>query len=353
MNRRGLSIALLALMMFLIPLLALTGRKVDVHFLPSDIASQPQSNSGQSSTAGDDMQEDEQPLKSSNAIAISGDDFRILDEKSGKVLKVSAQDYVRGAVAAELPPTFHPEALKAQAVAAHTYALYKREQARANGEKTDFSADPENWNVFTTEKQFRERYGDLADTYWNTICQAADEAAGYVLTYDGEPIVAAYHSMSSGQTEDASNVWSGGEPYLVPVESFGDTLAPDYRVTVTFTPQELETALKKTWTDLSLKGDASGWIGKSIRSESGYVTEITIGNQTVSGSQVRTALDLRSSDFTISYENGIFTFKVVGYGHGVGLSQYGADYMARQGASFDEILLHYYPGTTLSIATVS
>lgn len=353
MNRRGLSIALLALMMFLVPLLALTGRKVDVHFLPSDIASQPGNNSQQKNHDESELQETDQSFECSDSIAISGDDFRILDEKSGKVLKVSAQEYVRGAVAAELPPTFHPEALKAQAVAAHTYALYKREQARANGEKTDFSANPENWSVFTTEKQFRERYDDMADTYWETICEAADEASAYVLTYEGEPIVAAYHSMSSGQTEDASNVWSGGEPYLVPVESFGDTLAPDYRVTETFTPQELETALKNTWPDLSLKGDASNWIGKSVRSPSGYVTELTIGNQTVPGAQVRTALDLRSSDFTISYENGTFTFKVVGYGHGVGLSQYGADYMARQGASFDEILLHYYPGTTLSIAAVS
>ncbi len=349
MNHRGVSIALLALIMFLIPLLALTGRKVDVQFLRSQDASQAPAETQSAPAADDPVQETQHP-QPTDTIAISGDDFRILDEQSGKIIKVSAQEYVRGAVAAELPPTFHPEAMKAQAVAAHTYALCRRQQARENGEKSDFSADPENWKVYTTEKLFRERYGDLAETYWKAICQAADEVVSYVMTYEGEPIVAAYHSMSSGKTEDASNVWIGGEPYLVPVDSFGDTLAPDYRKTVTFTADEFADLLKKTWPDIALNGDASAWVGETERSESGYVVEITIGNKTVSGADVRTALDLRSAHFTVSYDGGEFTFKVVGYGHGVGLSQYGADYMARQGASFDEILLHYYPGAVLSVA---
>ncbi len=347
MNHRGVAIALFALMMFLVPLLALTGEKVDVQF----------SNSSDAYGASSKMQpqqdrasqpQPEEHVKPSETISVSGENFRILNEHTGKIFEVSPRDYVRGALAAEMPPTFHPEAMKAQAVAAHTYALCRRGQARANGENSDFSADPENWKVYTTEKLFRERYGDLADTYWKAICQAADEVAGYILTYEGEPIVAAYHSMSSGKTEDASNVWTGGKPYLVPVDSFGDTLAPDYRMTVTFSADELAGALRKTWPDIVLEGDASGWIGKEQRSESGYITEITVGNQTVSGADFRTALDLRSSDFTVSYDGGEFTFKVVGYGHGVGLSQYGADYMARQGASFDEILLHYYQGAKLA-----
>lgn len=349
MNHRGVTIALFALMMFLVPLLALTGEKVDVQFSNSANAYGASSRMQPQQDQASQPQQDD-PVKPSVTIPVSGENFRILHEHTGKIFEVSPKEYVRGALAAEMPPTFHPEAMKAQAVAAHTYALCRREQARANGEKSDFSADPENWKVYTTEKLFRERYGDLADAYWEAICQAADEVAGYILTYEGEPIVAAYHSMSSGKTEDASNVWTGGKPYLVPVDSFGDTLAPDYRMTVTLSADELAGALRKAWPDLVLEGDASGWIGEAQRSESGYITEITVGNQTVSGADFRSALDLRSSDFTVSYDGGEFTFKVVGYGHGVGLSQYGADYMARQGASFDEILLHYYQGAALAAA---
>ncbi len=349
MNIRGVTIALFAVMMFLVPLLALTGEKPDVQFLDSPNAYGASSQTQQQNQSSQPQQQKE-PVNPSDTISVSGENFRVLNEQTGKILEVSPKEYVRGALAAEMPPTFHPEAMKAQAVAAHTYALCRREQARANGEKSDFSADPENWKVYTTEKLFRERYEDLADTYWKAICQAADGVAGYILTYEGEPIVAAYHSMSSGKTEDASNVWTGGKPYLVPVDSFGDTLAPDYRMTLTLSADELAGALRKTWTDLVLEGDASGWIGEAQRSESGYITEITVGNKTVSGADFRTALDLRSSDFTVSYDGGEFIFKVVGYGHGVGLSQYGADYMARQGASFDEILLHYYQGASISAA---
>lgn len=351
MNRRGVSIAIFAMMMFLIPLLALTGKKVDVQFSQQGDASKvPAATQPSGFDPSSPPQEKERP-EPTDTIQISGDDFRILDERTGKIFEVSAKDFVRGALAAEMPPTFHPEAMRAQAVAAHTYALCRRQQARESGEKSDFSADPENWKAYTTEKLFRQRYGDLADTYWKTICQAADEVVSYILTYEDEPIVAAYHSMSSGKTEAASNVWIGGKPYLIPVDSFGDTLAPDYRMTANYTADELSRTLKKAWPDIVLDGDASGWVGEPKRSESGYVTQIQIGNKTLSGSDVRTALGLRSSDFTISYDGGKFTFKVVGYGHGVGLSQYGADYMARQGASFDEILLHYYPGVTLSVAT--
>lgn len=350
MNYRGVTIALFALMMFLVPLLALTGEKVDVQFSSSSNAYEASSQI-QRQNQPSQPQQQKDPVKPSDTVSVSGENFRILNEQTGKIFEVSPKEYVRGALAAEMPPTFHPEAMKAQAVAAHTYALCRREQARANGENADFSADPENWKVYTTEKLFRERYGDLADAYWSSICQAADAVTGYILTYEGEPIVAAYHSMSSGKTEDASNVWTGGKPYLVPVDSFGDTLAPDYRMTVIFSAEELAAALRKAWPDLVLEGDASGWIGEAQRSESGYVTKLAVGNQTVSGADFRTALNLRSSDFTVSCDGGDFTFKVVGYGHGVGLSQYGADYMARQGASFDEILLHYYQGASISAAT--
>ena len=228
-----------------------------------------------------------------------------------------------------------------------------REQNRAAPDESlkgaDFSADPQGWKSYTTEKLFRERYGDLADAYWKAICGAADEACPYLLTWEGEPIVAAYNSMSSGTTEDASNVWTGSEPYLVPVESFGDTLAPDYETTERFPVQEVAEKLQNAWPDISLGEDPAGWLKVTERSEGGYVTGMTAGDRAIHGKELRSLLGLRSSDFTVACDGASFTFTVRGYGHGVGLSQYGADYLARQGATFDEILAHYYPGATLGV----
>ncbi|WP_308754432.1 stage II sporulation protein D [uncultured Anaerotruncus sp.] len=345
-----------ALLMFLIPLLALVGNVDMVQYSPAEDASAPQA-AAPAGTGRDAPETDSPapaaPAGTTPAVAVADDGFRVLDERTGKVFEVSARDYVRGALAAEMPPTFHPEALKAQAVAAHTYALRLKEQNRAAPDETlkgaDFSADPQGWKSYTTEALFRERYGELADAYWKAVCGAADEACPYLLTWEGEPIVAAYHSMSSGTTEDASNVWTGSEPYLVPVESFGDTLAPDYETTERFPVQEVAEKLQNAWPGISLGEDPAGWLRVTGRSEGGYVTGMTAGDRAIHGKELRSLLGLRSSDFTVACDGAFFTFTVRGYGHGVGLSQYGADYMARQGATFDEILAHYYPGAALGV----
>lgn len=345
-----------ALLMFLIPLLALRGNVDMVQSGGGRHASLPQASTP--AETGQAAPETDPPEPSAStgttpAVTVEDDGFRILDERTGKVFEVNAPDYVRGSLAAEMPPTFHPEALKAQAVAAHTYALRLREKNRAASDESlkgaDFSADPENWKSYTTEQRFRERYGDLADAYWKAICDAADAVYPYLLTYEGEPIVAAYHSMSSGTTEDASNVWTGSVPYLVPVESFGDTLAPDYETTERFPVREVAQKLRSAWPEIELGEDPSGWLTVTERSEGGYVTGMTAGDRAIHGKELRSLLGLRSSDFTVACDGADFIFTVRGYGHGVGLSQYGADYMARQGATFDEILAHYYPGATLGI----
>jgi len=143
----------------------------------------------------------------------AADTFRILNLSTGKVQKVKRIDYVRGAVCAEMPPAFHTQALTAQAVAANTFAVRnKAEQAKKpdpNLKGADFSADPDHWKGYVTEAQAKERFGDKFDVYWDKICKAADLGSTYVMVYDNEPIVAAYHSISAGQTEYASNVWQG------------------------------------------------------------------------------------------------------------------------------------------------
>lgn len=272
--------------------------------------------------------------------------FQILDQTTGQVVEVPVRDYVRGAVAAEMPVEFHLEALKAQAVAAHTYALHHHMVQQTSPdpllEGADFEADPSNFKVYITEAQAKDFYGEQADFYWAKICEAADSVLDYVVTYEEEPIVAAYHAISAGQTEDASNVWIGSAPYLQPTESEGDLLAPDYQTQYTISADELQTELMHAYPELVLSEDPAGWFGGEERSESGYVTDIEIGDQIIHGKELREILGLRSHHFTVSYQNGIFLFDVYGYGHGVGLSQYGADFLARQGYTFEQILNKYY-----------
>ena len=347
MRRNFPDYAVFAVLLFLIPLLALR------HPIPllelSSAAAQDTPAALRPTWTADSEHSDSgagEPPQPSQVVQ-ADDRLRILDEQTGEIFTVSGREFVRGALAAEMPPTFHPEAMKAQAVAAHTYALACK--AQNTGKAYDLTADPQNWRSYTTEQVFRERYGSYADAYWKAICSAADPVAAYLLIWEGEPIVAAYHSMSSGVTEDASNVWQGGKPYLVPVESTGDPLAPDYETHTFFPVEQVAQAVRSTCPSAQLDGDPSGWFEITERSEGGYVTGLLAGGQNLSGTRLRSLLGLRSADFDISCDGTQFCFTVRGYGHGVGLSQYGADYMARQGATFDEILLHYYTGATLAV----
>ena len=278
--------------------------------------------------------------------------FRVLNRSSGRVEEMAAEDFVRGAVAAEMPALFHPEALKAQAVAAYSYAVRQAMEQRQNPtpelKGADFEIDPENLQVCLTEKEAREFYGEDFDFYWNKVCDAADRAGQYILLYDRQPVAAAYHAISAGTTEDAAYVWQGEElPYLQAVESEGDLLAAGYESSVTFTADELAEKLPGT----VLPEDTARWVVPLEWSPSGYVTLVQVGEENMSGLELRHLLGLRSSHFRVEQGEGSITFRVQGYGHGVGLSQNGADFMARQGATFDEILLHYYPGTVLALSS--
>ena len=285
--------------------------------------------------------------------------FRILDESTGEVAVVSVRDYLRGAVAAEMPASFHPEALKAQAVAAHTFALNQHYRQLENPDPAlkgaDFSADPSNMQIYITEETARAFLGDNADLYWEKICDATDSVMQYVLEYEDEPIVAAYHAMSAGRTEDASNVWTGEAPYLQPSDSEGDLLAPDFETVITLHRDNVEQTLLHSWPGALLPEDPTDWFRYIQRSDSGYITYLEVGGVELHGKDIRTAFDLRSHNIDIEYDSssGWFTFYVYGYGHGVGLSQYGADFLARQGYTFDEILHNYYTGVTLKEVSIA
>lgn len=279
--------------------------------------------------------------------------FRVLVEETGEVVEMSGREFVIGTVANELYPTYHIEAMKAQAVASYTYYGRKRAAARKKPDPdlkgADFSDVGASFPKGYTKEGLQERWGKNFDTYYTKVCQAVDAVYGKQLMYENEPIFAAYHAISSGTTETAQTVWGVDYPYLQAVPSPGDQLSPHYETTVSFSAEEFSKALTQKVDGLRLEGDAAAWVtGTPECSASQTVTKITVGGMTLTGQQMRAALGLRSACFSLAYQDGNFTFTVCGYGHGVGMSQYGADYMARQGSTYAEILSHYYPQTTLT-----
>ncbi len=279
------------------------------------------------------------------------DFFLVMDKDSGEIMKVSARDYVIGAVMAEMPSSFEKEALKAQAVAAHTYAVRQREKEKIKPTESlcgaHFSNDPRYYQAYFTKEQAKKFYGDYFDISYEKISSAVDEVTNEIILYQNEPIVAAFHSMSGGMTESAEDIWGNKTPYLVPVESFSDEEIATYKESYTFTPEEIKARLNSYY-GIEFSGKEADWFYVTKRTDSGSVTEIKAGDKTLSGSDFRTVLSLRSQNFTINYNGEDFIIITKGYGHGVGMSQYGANAMAKDGASYKEILSHYYPGTEIS-----
>jgi len=276
------------------------------------------------------------------AVLVEEPLLQVRSLSSGEVAELSLEDFALGALCSEMPATFEPEALKAQAVSARTWALYQRRLKELSGsdDPVDFEADPQNWKGYVTRQQAEERFGEAFDEYWAALSQAAEETRGQILCYQGEPIAAAYHAISAGQTEDARYVWGQALPYLQAVESRGDELAPGYEEELSFSWGEFCQAL-------GLPQEPQPTVEVLERSPSGYVTQVLVGKEQLTGQELRSALGLRSSCFSLSQGEEGLTFCTQGYGHGVGLSQYGADFMARQGSDYREILAHYYPGAQL------
>ena len=271
--------------------------------------------------------------------------FLIEDSTTGEVQQVPKRDYLIGAAAAEMPLSWPDEALKAQIVAAHSYALYCRDHASAaNG--SWLSADPARRQGYLTDAVLHSYWGTDYEANYARLSSLVDSVLGDVLCYDGAAAGTSYFALSNGRTEASENVWGSALPYLVPVDSSTDQNADNYIYTVSFSAAQLQQLL----TGLGLTPDLSapeGWFGDAALTPSGYVASLPVCGQTVTGPALRKALGLRSACFTVQYQNGSFFFTTRGYGHGVGMSQWGARALAEQGQGYADILAHYFPGTQL------
>ena len=265
----------------------------------------------------------------------------------GTVTEMSMADYLWRVVAAEMPASFEPEALKAQAVAARTYAAAKMEAGEANHPDADMCTDISCCQAYITPQEAASNWGESASSYEAKISAAVADTDGVIITYGGQPIQAVFFSSAAGRTAGAVEVWGNDVPYLTSVESPEGEEVPNYHSTVTVPLEEFRTTLLSQAPSADLSGDPSGWFGPPVLASNGGVVSIAVGGAEVTGAALRDLFGLRSTVFTVQADSTAVTFSVTGYGHGVGMSQYGANAMAREGKGYEEILKWYYTGVEL------
>ena len=253
----------------------------------------------------------------------------VKDVDSNEETNLDLEEYVIGVVAGEMPASFEIEALKAQAIAARSYALSKIETST---ESYDLVTDITN-QVYITTEDMQEKWGEDYDFYYDKIKNAVSATKNLVMEYEGDVISAYYFAMSNGATEDVSLVFGEARDYLKSVDSSWDESVKNFSVTTTFTKEEFCSKLSIDCSDITIRA--------IDRSSTNRVNTIVINDKEFKGTTLRTLLGLRSTDFTIDIADDI-KITTKGYGHGVGMSQYGANEMAKNGASYEEILNHYY-----------
>lgn len=266
--------------------------------------------------------------------------------------QMTLERYLTGVVRGEMPASFEMEALRAQAAAERSYVYYQLAAGRKDAHPdADFCTDHTCCSAYLSETAAREKWGgDFAP--WNTrVEQAVSDTDGQVVLYNGRPILAVFHSSSAGRTAAAGDVWSGDLPYLVSVDSpEGEETVPNYYSTVTFTAAEAKEKLLTAHPELKLSGTPDRWFGAAAENGSGRVETVSVGGTDIEGTELRRIFGLRSACFTVAADSESVTFRVTGYGHGVGMSQYGANQLAREGKTWQEILEWYYTGATVGNA---
>ncbi|MBP1736673.1 MAG: stage sporulation protein [Oscillospiraceae bacterium] len=266
--------------------------------------------------------------------------------KDGTVSAIPLDQYLWGVVAAEMPASFEEEALKAQAATARTYTLNKKVNG-SNHDNADVCTDSSCCQAYISKEDAAANWGDQAEANTEKIAAAVAATDGQVVTYNGQLINALFFSSAAGSTADAVAVWGTEVPYLSSVESPEGAEVPNYHSTVSLTAAEFQTDFQASYSQAVFGDNPSDWIQNTVTTASGLVESVTVGGVTVSGNEMRSLYGLRSATFTIAADSASVTFSVTGYGHGVGMSQYGANTLAEEGKTWEEILKWYYTGVEI------
>lgn len=283
---------------------------------------------------------------------------RVFLSKEKRVIDLPLESYIEGVVAAEMPAQFQLEALKAQALAARTYVVGRLlKNQRVDGKRWGSAAaqahvtDTVEHQVFITDAALREQWGYNYGNYKRRVAQAVQETAGQIIIYQGKPIYAAFFSTSNGRTENSEDYFQEKYPYLRSVDSSWDQLSPKYFGRISLKQEEflrrLEQGTGKKLAVSAFAADREKPFAVLSRTDGQRVEQIRIAGKLFKGREVREALNLPSSDFQLELNGDEVNVTTKGYGHGVGMSQWGANLMADQGKSVEEIIKHYYRGVQI------
>lgn len=262
-----------------------------------------------------------------------------------EVQELTMEDYLVGVVLAEMPASFEMEALRAQAVAARTHTL--KNMGSGKHPDADVCAEAACCKAYLSQDAAKDKLGQSADYYLERIRESVTSTDGLVVEYQGIPIDAAFFSCSNGYTEAAVDVWGNDVAYLQSVESPGEEASPRFYDSVEVGYEVFQDAIEAAYEDAVFSQDPNEWIGEAVRTGAGGVVSIEIGSVPIRGAELRGLFGLRSTCFEIELTDNSVVFHTQGYGHRVGMSQYGANAMAKSGSTFEEILKWYYTGTEI------
>ncbi len=277
------------------------------------------------------------------------DTIKLLHKDSGEIEELPLDTYLLGVVSAEMPANFEQEALNAQSVVARTYTIYSISHNQGKHGEADICDDSNCCQAWISKEDRLAKWDETErESNWKKILTAVNTTAGKIITYNGEVIDAFFHSNSGGTTEMPVNVWGGTDyPYLQSVETAGEEAYSQYSSEAIFSKEELKNKMLEKHSDFSIDYNQDDCIKIEEYTDSGRVKTIKIGNLHLSGVEVRSVLGLKSANFLISIDGDNIKFSVIGYGHGVGMSQTGADSMAKSGSNYEEIIKHFYTGVEI------
>ncbi|SDJ89933.1 stage II sporulation protein D [Natronincola ferrireducens] len=304
-----------------------------------------------------DMQVPQRRSISREEVRESDLKINVFNHETKEIMELYLEDYISLVVASEMPASFELEALKAQAVAARTYAIWREMTQGKEGHPSHPGASVCTSHTHCQEwlsiEELKNRHGMIWMTrYWPKIQEAVASTAGIIMTYEMQPIEPLYHSTSGGKTENSEDVFATAMPYLRSVSSPYEERSPVLVDTKEVSIEDFIRTLKSREQDFQINTrNIAGQIKILEKNQGGSIRRIEVGNKTFTGSEIRRTFDLRSADFTVDVKGNQIVFTTRGYGHGVGMSQWGANGMAEQGSDFKGILSHYYQGITLSKLT--
>ena len=270
--------------------------------------------------------------------------IKLLHDKTGEVEELNLDEYLLGVVSSEMPASFEIEALKAQAVVARTYTIYTIEHNNGKHENADICDNSSCCQAWISKEDRLNKWEEnMRNEYWNKIIKCVNDTEGKVITYEGNIIDAFFHSNSGGTTETPVNVWGGTNyPYLQSVQTSGEDAYSQYSSEVNISKKDFVEKIKQKHSNLQIDFNNEDAVKILDYTESGRVKTVKVGNLELSGVEIRSLIGLKSTNFNFEIIDNNIVFKVLGYGHGVGMSQTGADSLAKDGSNYEEIIHHFY-----------